>query len=190
MLLPFTALIYYGAGAGAAVDVIVVSASAGIKGDGRLAGVNTSTPTGYARATIGRQMRAVNTSTATSPSAGIKARGRMAGIGKVNELSQDDVTGAVMESFIESNMTMKQAMVLLLERSAATASSPWTEVIESGYTAAEIMRLLAAVMAGKSSGGSTGAATVAFRDLGDTKDRVTAAVDGSGNRTTVTRDAT
>lgn len=36
----------------------------------------------------------------------------------------------------------------------------------------------------------TGTATVAFRDLGDTKDRVTAAVDGSGNRTTVTRDAT
>lgn len=73
---------------------------------------------------------------------------------------------------------------------AGSASNPWTEVIESGYTAAEILRLLAAVMAGKSSGGSTGAATVAFRDLGDTKDRVTAAVDGSGNRTTVTRDAT
>lgn len=73
---------------------------------------------------------------------------------------------------------------------AGSASNPWTEVIESGYTAAEILRLLASVMAGKSSGGSTGAATVAFRDLGDTKDRVTAAVDGSGNRTTVTRDAT
>ncbi len=73
---------------------------------------------------------------------------------------------------------------------AGSASNPWTEVIESGYTAAEILRLLAAIMAGKSSGGSTGAATVAFRDLGDTKDRVTAAVDGSGNRTTVTRDAT
>ena len=73
---------------------------------------------------------------------------------------------------------------------AGSASNPWTEVIESGYTAAEILRLLAAVMAGKSSGGTSGATTVVFRDLGDTKDRVEADVDGSGNRTTVTRDAT
>lgn len=73
---------------------------------------------------------------------------------------------------------------------AGSASNPWTEVIESGYTAAEILRLLAAVMAGKSSGGTSGATTVVFRDLGDTKDRIEADVDGSGNRTTVTRDAT
>ena len=72
---------------------------------------------------------------------------------------------------------------------AGAASNPWTEVIESGYTAAEILRLLASVMAGKSTGGGTG--TVAFRDLADTKTRVTATVDvDTGNRTAITRDAT
>lgn len=71
---------------------------------------------------------------------------------------------------------------------AGSASNPWTEVIESGFTAAEIMRMLAAVMAGKSSGGGT--ATVRFRDVGDTKDRIVATVDENGNRTALTRDAT
>ncbi len=71
---------------------------------------------------------------------------------------------------------------------AGSASNPWTEVIESGYTAAEIMRLLAAVMAGKSNGG--GGTTINFRDLADTKDRITATVDTNGNRSTVVKDAT
>lgn len=54
-----------------------------------------------------------------------------------------------------------------------------------GYTPRQLARLIAAVLLGKSSnGGAT------FRDLADTKARVTAAVDGGGNRTAVTRDAT
>lgn len=71
---------------------------------------------------------------------------------------------------------------------AGGASNPWTEVIESGYTAAEILRLLASVMAGKSSGG--GGATVTFRDAADSKNRITATVDANGNRTAITLDAT
>jgi urocanate hydratase len=47
---------------------------------------------------------------------------------------------------------------------------------------------LAAVMAGKSSGG--GGTTIHFRDLGDTKDRIAATVDTNGNRSTVVKDAT
>lgn len=70
---------------------------------------------------------------------------------------------------------------------AGSAANPWTEVIESGYTAAEILRILAAVAAGKSSGQPT---TVVFRDLGDTKNRVSGTVDSSGNRTGVTIDET
>jgi hypothetical protein len=73
---------------------------------------------------------------------------------------------------------------------AGSASNPWTEVIESGYTAAEILRLLAAVSFGKTNivdnGG--GSATVTFRDLADTKDRVDADMVGS-ERQTVTLDA-
>lgn len=70
---------------------------------------------------------------------------------------------------------------------AGSAANPWTEIIESGYTAAEILRILASVAAGKSSGQPT---SPVFRDLGDTKDRVSGTVDGSGNRTNVTIDET
>jgi hypothetical protein len=74
---------------------------------------------------------------------------------------------------------------------AGSGSNPWTEVIESGFTAAQIMRLLAAVAAGKTSivdlGG--GLAEVTIRDLADTKDRIVADMTGS-ERTTVTRDVT
>lgn len=68
---------------------------------------------------------------------------------------------------------------------AGSASNPWTEVIESGYTAAEILRLIAAATAGKMSGADT--PTVTFRDLADSKDRIVADVDASG-RTNITLD--
>jgi len=70
---------------------------------------------------------------------------------------------------------------------AGSASNPWTEVIESGYTAAEIMRLIAAAVAGKASGADSNTPT--FRDLGDTKDRISAVTDDNGNRTSITYDA-
>lgn len=70
---------------------------------------------------------------------------------------------------------------------AGSASNPWTEVIESGFTAAEILRLIASATAGKMSGANT--ATVTFRDLADSKDRIVADVDATG-RTDVTLDPT
>jgi hypothetical protein len=72
---------------------------------------------------------------------------------------------------------------------AGSASNPWTEVIESGYTASQILSLLAAVAAGKTTitdlGG--GDATVVFRNIGDTADAVSADMTGS-ERTDVTLD--
>lgn len=65
---------------------------------------------------------------------------------------------------------------------SGSASNPWTEVIESGYTAAEILRVLAAVAAGRS---EKDGSTLTFRDLGDTKDRVSGTV-SNGERTAVT----
>jgi hypothetical protein len=81
---------------------------------------------------------------------------------RVNALTQDDVATAILDAPIESGMTLRQAI-----------------------------RLLAAVNFGKTTivdlGG--GNATVTFRDVNDTKARVTASMTGSV-RTTVTRDAT
>ena len=66
---------------------------------------------------------------------------------------------------------------------AGSASNPWTEVIESGYTAAQILKLLAAVAAGKLSGAPGG--PIAITGIDGTTVRVSATVDSSGNRTAV-----
>lgn len=66
------------------------------------------------------------------------------------------------------------------------ASAVWSEALEAGYTAQEIMRVMAAALAGEVSGAGT--ATVTIRDIADTTDRIVASVDGSGNRTAVTLD--
>jgi hypothetical protein len=63
-----------------------------------------------------------------------------------------------------------------------------TRLVDGGLSQDEVTRLMASVLAGKVSGAGTG--TEVFRDINDTKDRVTATVDSSGNRTAITRDAT
>lgn len=59
--------------------------------------------------------------------------------------------------------------------------------VETGLTVRQWLRLGAAVLFGKASGLDT--TTAVYRDFGDTKDRISATVDASGNRTGVTRDA-
>jgi hypothetical protein len=70
---------------------------------------------------------------------------------------------------------------------AGSASNPWTEVIESGYTAQEILKILLAVSAGTTTitdlGG--GAATVKFKSVSGGLDRVNATMAGS-ERTSIT----
>lgn len=60
-------------------------------------------------------------------------------------------------------------------------------VVEGAYTIQDMLRLMAAVLLGKVTGGGT--ATNTFRDTGDSTDRVIATVDASGNRSAVTLDA-
>ena len=63
-----------------------------------------------------------------------------------------------------------------------------TNGIETSYTLRQALRLILSSTAAKLSGAAT--TTVAIRDVGDTKDRITATVDANGNRTAVTLDAT
>jgi hypothetical protein len=66
---------------------------------------------------------------------------------------------------------------------AAVSSSVWAQVMEGSISALQAMRLFLAVLTGKSSNdGKT------FRDTGDTKNRLQYTIDGSDNRTSVTRD--
>jgi hypothetical protein len=53
---------------------------------------------------------------------------------------------------------------------AGSAANPWTEVIESGFTAAEILRLLASHAAGAATG--LEGATPRFKSLDGTKTRI------------------
>lgn len=64
----------------------------------------------------------------------------------------------------------------------------FAQVIEGGTTFLQSTRLHNAVLLGKASG--LEGTTAIYRDIGDTRDRVTATVDANGNRTAVTLDAT
>lgn len=61
----------------------------------------------------------------------------------------------------------------------------WQYLVESGYSAEEVLRVIAAAVAGKSNGAGTG--TRRYRDLADTKDRITGSV-ANGDRTAVVLD--
>lgn len=69
---------------------------------------------------------------------------------------------------------------------AQIAEAVMTYAVESGWTTEELLRVFAAVLAGKVSGAGTGTET--FRDINDTKNRVTATVDSNGNRSNITLD--
>lgn len=60
------------------------------------------------------------------------------------------------------------------------------EPVEPGLTVKEALRLMSAVLAGKVAGGGTG--TITIRDVADSKNRIVAAVDTVGNRTSITYD--
>jgi hypothetical protein len=103
------------------------------------------------------------------------------------DLTPEGIRDSVWNAFVASYNaagTMGKAL-----GDVGAGSNPWDAVIESGFTAREILQILAAVAAGKTDiidlGG--GNATVTFRDLADTKDRIEAAVTGS-ERTTLTLD--
>jgi hypothetical protein len=74
---------------------------------------------------------------------------------------------------------------------AGSAANPWTEVIEGALTATQVLRILLAVAAGRTTvtDNGDGTATVVFRDTTNTTDRVEAEMDAS-ERTSVTLDPT
>lgn len=60
------------------------------------------------------------------------------------------------------------------------------EIIEGTLSLKEVVKIIASVLAGKTSGGGT--TTLTFRDILDTKDRVIATVDDNSNRTEIILD--
>ena len=58
-----------------------------------------------------------------------KGRARLVGVVRVNELTQDDVTGAVLEAQIENGLTLRQALRLLSAALAGKVSGAGTSTI-------------------------------------------------------------
>jgi hypothetical protein len=80
------------------------------------------------------------------------------------------------------------ADALAADAGTELADAIWDEVVEGSFTARQWMRLFAAMLLGEASGGGT--ASIVFRDASDTKTRITFTVDGSGNRSAASYDAT
>jgi hypothetical protein len=71
---------------------------------------------------------------------------------------------------------------------ASIATAILGAVFEGSLTIKSGLRVFLAALAGKSAGGGTGTRT--FRDAADAKDRITATIDASNNRTAITLDGT
>lgn len=97
---------------------------------------------------------------------------------KTDNLPTDPADQSALEALIDALPTAAENATQLLDVAAG---------VETGLTVRQALRLMAAVLYGKGSGLSS--TSVAYRDTGDTKDRVLATVDSDGNRSTVTLDA-
>ncbi len=71
---------------------------------------------------------------------------------------------------------------------AADALLDRADAIETAWTVRKVLRIMAAAMGGKASGAATNSPV--YRNITDTKARITATTDVNGNRTAVTLDGT
>lgn len=70
------------------------------------------------------------------------------------------------------------------ELSTGGVDAVWDEVMEGGFTARQLVKVFAAALAGKATGGGT--TTVTFTGVDGVTTRITATVDANGNRSSVT----
>lgn len=118
------ALQWYGEAAGAMVVTAHASSVAQVKGTARArstAAVGAgSVPLAKATRLVNRPM--VSVGVGSMPRALPKALARAGSLIRVNALSQDDVTGAVLEAPIEGGISLKQALRLLLSVAQGNAT--------------------------------------------------------------------
>lgn len=88
----------------------------------------------------------------------------------------------VLDTHVLSRAAPGDAMAL----TAAAVDSVLDETVEGVTTFRQMLRLFGAVLLGKATGLDTGFPT--YRDIGDSKNRVAATTDASGNRSVVTLD--
>lgn len=109
------------------------------------------------------------------------------------QLSADEMDGDnIVVQFIDAAGDEWCSQQICIQTDSATigeieAQTDLDEVVEGTLTVRHILRLLTSFIGAKVSGGGTG--TITFRDIGDTKPRITMTVDAdSGDRSAVTLD--
>ena len=178
-----------------ATGALIVSAVASLAGTGTIstadllailqaeatiAGTSSATATATALGWALATLAGTGTMTGTRYATGALA----ADITPFTDLSPENLATAVWSAVASDNNdtgTMGEKV-----NDAGSASNPWTEVIEGTYTAAELLRVIAAALAGELAGAGT--TTITITGVDGTTDRITATVDGTGNRTAVTLD--
>lgn len=107
--------------------------------------------------------------------------------GATNLLDADyEIQLVSFDPYAVSNLGLTRLDTTISSRSSHTVADIIAGVADGSYDLQEMMRIMFAALAGKSSGGGT--ATLKFRNSADDKDRIVATVDVSGNRTNVTSD--
>jgi hypothetical protein len=101
---------------------------------------------------------------------------------KTDNLPADPADESALEAAIATRAAPGDAMTL----TSGAVDAILDETVEVTVTLRQALRVVLAVLAGKVSGAPAG--PLVYRDLGDTKARVTGVVDSSGNRTSVTVD--
>lgn len=100
-----------------------------------------------------------------------------------------DVVKATGVDFVDTRQNNSAGLIVGPGADAADiASAVWSHLIEGVFTTGELFRIIASAVAGKTSGAAT--ATITFRDISDTKDRIVMDTDASGNRDNPTYDGT
>lgn len=101
---------------------------------------------------------------------------------KTDNLPADPADESLLEAAIAAKADPGDAMAL----TGAAVSAILDSNVEGTMTLRQALRVVLAVLAGKASGAPTG--PLVYRDVFDTKNRVSGAVDTDGNRTSVTID--
>ena len=163
----------YATGSAAGTSTATAVGSVVIYGTGTTTGASTAT----AAASVGQNATAsaAGTSTATADSTVLLGSTATATGTSTATASSRVLVNATAQSLPYTDLSAEAVVALLLAAD-----------IEPGLTFETAMRRIAATTTHLSAGGGTGTRT--FRDAADTKDRVTASVDASGNRTAITFD--
>lgn len=110
-----------------------------------------------------------------------------ADIKSFGELTPENLALSVWGALASANNDAGTMGELL--NSSGAGGNPWIANLEGSYTAGDLLRLVASALAGNATV-PAGAGSFAFRDLGDTKDRIVGTVDSGGAREVTDIDGT